>query len=150
MWDMDALLPHMDSSIVFARWRHCAPHPVHACLGPPQSTSQTASWSVQPFLHSSRQRVFTLYNGPPFSPQNCPLAQGSGTHLIHASFGLPKSTIQTASWSVQPFLHSSRLWQCVEIYQQVQQNGVRPMKNRGRGRSAFRRPQVSFAFTFIF
>jgi len=43
-------------------------------LGPPESTTQTASRSVQPFLHSSQQKVPTLYNGPPLSPQNCPLA----------------------------------------------------------------------------
>jgi len=39
----------------------------NACsLVPPESTTQTASRSVQPFLHCSPQSVFILYNGPPF------------------------------------------------------------------------------------
>jgi len=33
------------------------PHQIHASLGPPESTTETASRSIQPFLHSSRQSV---------------------------------------------------------------------------------------------
>jgi len=43
----------------------------------PYSASQTASWSVQPFLHSWRQRFPVLYTGRlgrPLSPQNCNFA----------------------------------------------------------------------------
>jgi len=29
------------------------PHLIHGSLGPPESTSQTASWSLHPFLHGS-------------------------------------------------------------------------------------------------
>jgi len=36
--------------MVFATWRQCAPHLTHASLGPPESKSQTAPRSVQPFL----------------------------------------------------------------------------------------------------
>jgi len=36
---------------------------------------------------------------------------GSGPHLIHGSLHTPESTVQTASRSVQPFQHSSWLWQ---------------------------------------
>ena len=43
-------------------------HLIHGSLGPPNSASQTASRSVQPVLHSSRQTVPTLYSGPPLSP----------------------------------------------------------------------------------
>ena len=39
--------------------------PANTFLGPPRSAAQMASRSVQPFLHSSRQRVPTLYNGSP-------------------------------------------------------------------------------------
>jgi len=49
----------MDDSVVFAsdaRWRQCAPNVTHF-LRPPKSTTQTASRSVQPFLHSSWQSV---------------------------------------------------------------------------------------------
>jgi len=38
-------------------------------LGPPESTIHTANRLVQPFLHSSRQKVPILYNGGPFSPK---------------------------------------------------------------------------------
>jgi len=48
------------------------------------------------------------------SPKNCPFAWESGPHLIHASLGAPESITQTASWSVQLLLHSSR--QTVLIY----------------------------------
>jgi len=39
----------------------------------------------------------------PFRPQNCPFS-----HPIHSFLGQPESMSQTASRSVQPFLHSSR------------------------------------------
>jgi len=32
-------------------------------------------------------------------------------HLIHGSLGPPESSTQTASWSVQPFLQGSLVWQ---------------------------------------
>ena len=51
------LRPHTDGSFVFSRWRQCDPHLLHASLGSPESISQTASWSMQPFLHSSRNRL---------------------------------------------------------------------------------------------
>ena len=43
--------PHVDGSIVFARLHQCAPPP-NTSLDLPESTSQTASRSGQPFLHS--------------------------------------------------------------------------------------------------
>ena len=60
--------------------RSCSPgganvhfHLTRASLDQLESTSQTASLSVQPFLHSSRHKVPILYNlPPPFPPQNCP------------------------------------------------------------------------------
>jgi len=116
---------HTDSSIVFARWHQCAraarlvrtsnrhphctaaapcgvahsistaghvracpwptishlkiapscvgiwtPSIVHISTGPPESTSETASRSVQLFLHRRLQRVLILYNRPP--PQKLP------------------------------------------------------------------------------
>ena len=54
------------------------PHLIHGSLGPPKSSTQTASRSVQPFLHSLRQSVVILYNRRPLSPQNCPFPWGSG------------------------------------------------------------------------
>jgi len=37
-------------------------------FGPLKSTTHTANRSVQPFLHSSRQKVPILYNGRPYPP----------------------------------------------------------------------------------
>jgi len=42
-----------------------------------------------------------------FSPNNCRFACGIWAHIIHDSLGPSKPTIQTASRSVQPFLHNS-------------------------------------------
>jgi len=68
--------PHTENSIVFARWRQCAPHLIYASLGPPKSVPQTASWSVQLFwtAHGIRSLSFTM--GLPFARQNYPCAYG--------------------------------------------------------------------------
>ena len=42
-------------------------HLIHTSLGPSKSITQTASPSVQPFLHGSRQTLPILYNGLPFT-----------------------------------------------------------------------------------
>jgi len=61
-------------------------HLTHASLDPPESTRQTASRSVQPFLQSSRQAVLILHWAAPLiPPQSCPFAAWSGPHLIHGS-----------------------------------------------------------------
>jgi len=84
----------------------CTP-PMHASLGP-DVKSQTASRSVQAFLHSSQQGVTILYNRLPRPPQNCRFPWGDlDPHLIHGSLGPSESTTQTASRSLQPFFHSS-------------------------------------------
>jgi len=74
------------------------PHVTHASLGPPESTTQTASRSVQPFLHSSRQSVFGHVQAFSF-PKNCFFAWRSRPMY---------TSTQRACRSVQPFLHSSR------------------------------------------
>jgi len=79
IWQQAASLPHMDGSVVFVKWRQCAPHLIYASLGPPESSTQMAFPSVQSFLHSSQQSIPILYSGPPFPPQNCPLPWGIWT-----------------------------------------------------------------------
>jgi len=63
------------------------PHLIHRVLAPHKSSTQTVSLSVQPLPHTSPQSVpiGLLYNGPPFPPQNCPLAweRELDPHLIH-------------------------------------------------------------------
>ena len=85
------------------------PHLIHAFLGPPKSKSQTASRSVQPFLHSSRQGVAILCNGPPLFPLKLVRSHGASEPPSNTdSLGPPEPITQMASQLVQPFLHSSR------------------------------------------
>jgi len=76
--------------------------PPNTCfIGPTRVQIPNVTSSVQP-----------LYNRPPFSPLKLPLPTGDlNPHLIHGSLGLPESSTQTASPSVQPFLQGLRLWQ---------------------------------------
>jgi len=79
--------------------------PPNTCfLGPPKPTTQTASRSVQPFLHSSRQSVVGHIGAYP-SPSKLPLDVGDlDSHLTRrGSLTQPNSASQTASRSVQPF-----------------------------------------------
>jgi len=61
-----------------AHWRHLANMIQLVLPSAPEFTTQTANRSVQPFLHSSRQKVNILYNGRPF-PQKLPLPTGIWT-----------------------------------------------------------------------
>jgi len=77
------------------------PHVINGSLG--------SSESVQPFLHSPQQNVALSYNGPPiFSLKMVPSPLGDLNHrVIHGSLRSPEPSTETASPSVQPFLHSS-------------------------------------------
>ena len=60
---------------------------MYGSLGQPKFISQTAP--VQPFLHSSRQRVYTLQWAAP-SPLKLPLSHGElNSHLTHGSWAHP-------------------------------------------------------------
>jgi len=78
-------------------------HLICGSLGSPDSASQVTSRLVEPFLHSSRQKVPILYNGRPF-PSKLPFPMGDlDQHLIHDSLWPSKPITQMASQSVQPF-----------------------------------------------
>ena len=84
------------------------PHLTHDSYGPSKPQTQMASPSLQPFSHREPQSVPILYNGTPLSPSKLPLPMGDlDPHLIHGSLVPPESSTQTASQSVQPFLHGS-------------------------------------------
>jgi len=51
---------------------------VYASFGPSESTTQVASRLVQPFLHSSQQKVPILYSGMPIPLKIAPSDGGSG------------------------------------------------------------------------
>jgi len=66
---------------------------------PLESTTDTANGSVQPFLHSLRQKVPILYNGHPYPPE-LPLPMGD--------LDLPCNTMLSAHTSPQPKWHLDR------------------------------------------
>jgi len=69
------------NNCLFAWWIWA--HLKHASLGSPESITQMAYWSVQPFLDRWLQSVHILYNGMPLPPLKLPLPMGgSGSHLI--------------------------------------------------------------------
>jgi len=102
------LQPHMDGSIVFARWQQCAPHLIilpwiHPSPQPKRQLNWFSSFCT---VHDSQSTYITM--GRPSPPQNCPSWVDLDSHLIHGSSGPPESIIQTASQSVQRFLQASQ------------------------------------------
>ena len=76
-------------------------------LGCPQVHTSNGV-SIQPFLHSSQQIVFTVYNGPSLSPSKLPLCMWDlDAHLMHGALGPPEPTTKTAS--IHPLLQGSPL-----------------------------------------
>jgi len=70
-------------------------HLTHAYLDPPESISQGASWSVQLFLHSSRQTIPKLQQwATPFPLKTAPSHWGFWAHLINSFWAPPKWTSQ--------------------------------------------------------
>jgi len=61
-------------------------------------------------LHQTRQRRYCTCLR---FPQNCPFPLGDRIlHLIRSTYGLPESSAQTASRSVQPFVYESQMLCC--------------------------------------
>jgi len=54
-------------------WGHLHSHPTHGSLDPPDSASQTAYRSIQPFLDILRQKSTIFCNGLPLPPSKLPL-----------------------------------------------------------------------------
>jgi len=114
IWQRATVPLHMDGSVVFASWRLCARQIMHGSLGPSEPTTQTASRSVDKFLHSLPQSVPILDNGPTFPPPSklfIPMGD-LDAHPIHGCLGPPKSTTQTASRSVQHFCRAHYAHYC--------------------------------------
>jgi len=131
-------------------------HVIHRSLDISNSASQSTSRSVQPFLHSSRQRVPVVYNiglpSLPFPSENCPFAWGIWTPCNTLFLGPTRFHSQTESRSVQPFLQGSRLRQ-TETDRQTDRPTDRPSysvcNNRPNLRSIAMRPNNSNNNTHI-
>ena len=102
LYKVAAMCPHMR-----AHWRHLAN--VIELVLPSAHPNLQPKRQIDRFSHfcTAHGRVSSGMPGHVFSP-NCPLAWGSGPHLIHASLGPSESITQTACRALQPFLHTSR------------------------------------------
>jgi len=104
-----------------ARWHQCAPHcSMHPWSHPsPQPKQQLDRFSHFAQLTAECHRACSGMSLVPF-PKNCPFASVAwgnlGPHQNTGSLDPPESTVQTASRSVQPFLHSSPQ-ECSRAYQ---------------------------------
>jgi len=111
------------------------------------------------FAHMTAERPIR-YSGMPRSQSKLPLPMGDlDPHLILGSLGPPKSSIQTASRSVQPFLQGSLVWQTDRptdhatlsvtigrIYMYVRSTAMRPEKG-GDGRAMEERLSAIYLMT---
>jgi len=114
--------PHSSKSLYFTlspytlQWAPLSPklplpmkgserHPIHNSLGKSESTTQTASRWVQPFLHRWPQSVPILHNGPPPPPKNC-LFQ-----WLHVTWAHPSPEPKRHLDQFSRFLRGSLLWQ---------------------------------------
>ena len=84
----------------------------HDSLGPCEPSSahnpNGISISAAVFAQITAECSYTLqWDAPSPSPQNCLPMGDLDPNLIHGSPGPPESSTQTASRSVQPFLHGS-------------------------------------------
>jgi len=91
------------------QWHSLGGTSMHPILGPPESTTQTASRSVWPFLYSSQWSIV----GHVLFPKNCPLAWGNlDTHLIHGFLVHASPHPKWRIWTVQSYSPASRWRQC--------------------------------------
>jgi len=99
--------PHFSQKLPFLMgiWTPC-----NTCfLEPTRVRNPNGIWiGSAVFSTAARPSVPILCNGTPLFPSKLPIpVGGSGPHLIHGFLGPYKSSTQTASRSVQPFLHGS-------------------------------------------
>ena len=79
--------------MVFARLRQCAPHLIHAILGPTRVLNPNGISIVSAvFAQLTAERPFTMGRPAPFPSllKIAPSHGGSGPHLIHDSLGPPE------------------------------------------------------------
>jgi len=68
IWQQAAKPPHMDGSMVFARWRQCAPQPNTCCRGPTRFLNPDGITIGSAVFAQLPQSVPILYNRPPLVP----------------------------------------------------------------------------------
>ena len=110
-----ALLPQMDSSVVFARLLQCAP-PSDTCFLAPTCSHSTSknniSISSAIFVELMADCPYTLQWAAIFSLKVSPLHGGSGPHLILGSLGPPESSTK---WHLHCFSHFCGAHNCNKV-----------------------------------
>jgi len=91
-----------------AHWRNLKYDWTCASFSSPESTTQTANRSVQPFL-TAHGRVSSGMHWYVLSPINCPFAWGSVFHLIHARHAGGHSGVSCAE-TAEPIEMPFGLW----------------------------------------
>jgi len=85
-------MPHTYGAMVFARWRHCVPHLIHASLGPPRVQIPNGIWiGSSDFARLTAESHYTLQWAalPSFKLS---LTLGIWMHKIHCPLGPRKSS----------------------------------------------------------
>ena len=105
----------MNGSMVFARWRLCAP-PSNTCFLEPTWVQNPNGISIGTavFAQQMAQSCYTLQPAEPFPLKLSFPMEDLDPHLIHGFFSPPESSAQMVHRSVQLFLQSS--WQCVPTF----------------------------------
>jgi len=104
---------HLLSYKKSSAWLDLDPYLIPGSLSPPEPATQTASRSVQPFLHPSRQRVLIRYCGHYFSAK-LPVLVGQILILIYCM-------ISWAYPSPPPQRHLDRFSRCCTVHCSVSQ-----------------------------
>ena len=130
IWHKAASPPHMDRSVVFARWRQCAPHinPKMVAMatslstaGPPSNTwllgrigahkPNSISVGSHVFGQGTAACPYTL-QWDALPPQNSPFPRGDlDPHIICGSVRMPESSTQiTDVWRIELHLEEGQWW----------------------------------------
>jgi len=108
IWHKASLPPHMDGSVIFARWRQCD----LLAMGSRVHIPNGIAISSAVFAYLAAESPYTL-QWVAHSPSKLPLAWGYlDSHLIHGSLvfhrtSQPKRHLDRFKW----FLRGSRQWQ---------------------------------------
>ena len=109
---------------------HCGsgPHLTHDSLGPCEPKTQRARRSIQLFAQLTATCPYTIQWFARFFFKIALSIRGFGPHVIHGSLGPSESSTQTASRSLQPFLHGPLVWLTVRPTDRLTDHATRSVR----------------------